>query len=381
MSARSRLFTPFLVRGVTLRNRVVVSPMCQYSAHEGLANDWHFVHLGQFAMGGFGLVFTEATAVLPEGRITHGDLGLWSDAHIAPVKRVVDYVRSQGAAAGMQLAHAGRKASMQRPWFGNAALGATDAARGEHPWRIAGPVAVPHSEGWLVPEALDRKGIERIVEAFGAAASRAHQAGFDVLEVHGAHGYLTHSFLSPTVNTRRDEYGGDLAGRMRFALDVVRAVREAWPANKPLFFRTSSVDGIEGGWSLDDTVALATEVKAAGVDVVDCSSGGFLTSRVEMGPGYMVPFAACVRKEAGIATQAVGFIADPAQAEAVIASGAADLVALAREALLDPHWAGRAAVALEGDAGWALWPAQYGWWLERRAALLRKFSARAAERK
>ena len=371
---KSRLFSPLKLRGLTLRNRVSVSPMCQYSARDGFANDWHFVHLGQFAMGGFGLVFTEATAVLPEGRITHGDLGLWSDAHIAPVKRAVDYVRSLGAAAGMQLAHAGRKASMQRPWFGNAALGPADHARGEDPWRIVGPVDTPHMDGWLQPEALTPEGIKRIVSAFGEAAARACAAGLDVLEVHGAHGYLTHSFLSPLSNTRRDAYGGDLAGRMRFALEVVRAVRASWPETRPLFFRASSIDGIVGGWSLDDTVALAKEVKAAGVDVIDCSAGGFSGSRLELGPGYMVPFAARVRAEAHIATQAVGFIADAAQAEAVLQSGAADLVAVAREALLDPHWAGRAAVALEGDAGWALWPAQYGWWLERRSALLRGFA-------
>lgn len=375
---RSLLFTSITLRGVTLRNRVVVSPMCQYSAHDGFANDWHFVHLGQFAMGGFGLVFTEATAVTAEGRITHGDLGLWSDAHIAPIRRIVDYVHAQGAQCGMQLAHAGRKASMQRPWFGNAVLGPADHARGDDPWRIVGPVAVPHSEGWLVPEMLTREGIRGIVDAFGATAARARAAGIDALEVHGAHGYLVHSFLSPISNTRRDEYGGDLAGRMRFALEIVRAVRAAWPADKPLFFRTSSVDGIAAGWTIDDTIALARELKAAGVDVVDCSAGGFLGSRLDLGPGYLVPFAARVRAEAKIGTQAVGFITDAAQAEAVLQSGAADLVAVAREALLDPHWAGRAAIALEGDAGWAQWPAQYGWWLEKRAALQRNFAAKRA---
>jgi 2,4-dienoyl-CoA reductase-like NADH-dependent reductase (Old Yellow Enzyme family) len=371
--SKSLLFTPLQLRNLTLRNRAVVSPMCQYSAHDGLANDWHFVHLGQFAMGGFGLVFTEATAVLPEARITHGDLGLWSDDHIAPVKRAVAYVKSMGAAAGMQLAHAGRKASMQRPWHGNAAMGPADVERGELPWQIVGPVAVPHSDGWLIPEALTKTGIASIVQAFRAAAARALAAGLDVIEVHGAHGYLTHSFLSPVSNTRTDEYGGDLAGRMRFGLEVVRAVREVWPADKPLFYRTSSVDGIDGGLTLDDTVALAKELKRLGVDVLDCSSGGFPQSRVPMGPAYMVPFAARVRKEAGLATQAVGVIRHAAEAEAALAHGAADLVAIAREALFDPHWAGRAAVELEGDAGWAFWPAQYGWWLEKRAALLRSF--------
>ena len=372
---KSRLFTPLTLRDVTLRNRAVVSPMCQYSAHDGIANDWHLVHLGQFAAGGFGLVFTEATAVLPEGRITHGDLGLWSDAHVAPVKRIVDFLHAHGAKSGVQLAHAGRKASMQRPSFGNAALGPDDAARGDHPWPIVGPVAVPHHDGWLVPAALTPEGIARIVAAFAAAAARANAAGVDAVEIHGAHGYLVHSFLSPVVNTRRDAYGGDLAGRMRFALEIARVVRAAWPAGKPLFFRASTFDGIDGGWSLDDTIALAKALKAIGVDVVDCSAGGFLSSRLEFARGYLVPNAARVRSEAGIATQAVGFITDAAQAEGILQSGAADLIAVGREALLDPHWAGRAAVALEGEAGWALWPAQYAWWLERRAALMRRFEA------
>lgn len=347
--------------------------MCQYSAHDGFANDWHFVHLGQFAMGGFGLVFVEASAVLREGRITHGDMGLWSDEHVAPLARIVAYLHEHGASAGIQLAHAGRKASMQRPWLGNAALGPADHARGDDPWPIVGPVAVPHLEGWLVPEALSKSGIAHVVRAFGDAAARADIAGFDAVEIHGAHGYLIHSFLSPVANTRRDDYGGDLAGRMRFALETARAVRERWPARKPLFFRVSSIDGVDGGWSLEDTVALARELKAIGVDVVDCSAGGFMTSRLNLKRGYLVPNAERVKREAGIATQAVGFIVDAAQAESILRSGAADLIAVAREALVDPHWAGRAAVELEGDAGWAQWPAQYGWWLERRAASMRKF--------
>ncbi len=366
----SKLFSPLTLRGLTLRNRTVVSPMCQYSAIDGMAQDWHFAHLGQFAMGGFGLVFTEATAVVAEGRITHGDLGLWSDAHIAPIQRAVAYVKSMGAAAGMQLAHAGRKASMQRPWFGNAAVGAEDAARGDLPWPIVGPVAMPHMDGWLVPEALDHAGIKRIVEAFRATAMRADRTGLDVVEIHGAHGYLISSFMSPISNTRRDAYGGDLAGRMRFGLEIARAVREVWPASKPLFYRTSSIDGIEGGVTLEDSVALARELKAIGVDVIDCSAGGLSGARFDLKPGYMVPFAARIRAEAGIATQAVGLVLTAAQAEAIVARGEADLVALGREALLDPHWAGRAAVELDGEAGWKLWPAQYGWWLERRAQLL-----------
>lgn len=371
----SKLFSPLTLRGLTLRNRTVVSPMCQYSAIDGMAQDWHFAHLGQFAMGGFGLVFTEATAVVAEGRITHGDLGLWSDDHIAPLQRAVAFVKSMGAAAGMQLAHAGRKASMQRPWFGNAAVGADDAARGDLPWPIVGPVAVPHMDGWLVPEALDHAGIKRIVDAFRAAALRAQRAGLDVIEIHGAHGYLISSFMSPISNTRQDEYGGNLARRMRFGLEIAKAVREVWPADKPLFYRTSSVDGIEGGITLDDTVALARELKGVGVDVIDCSAGGLSGARFDLQPGYMVPFAARVRIDAKIATQAVGLVLTAAQAEQIVARGDADLVALGREALLDPHWAGRAAVELDGEAGWKRWPAQYGWWLERRAQLLRDLAA------
>ncbi len=369
----SHLFSPLTLRSITLRNRTVVSPMCQYSADDGFANDWHLAHLGQFAMGGFGLVFTEATAVTAEGRITHGDLGLWSDAHIEPIARVASYVHAQGAALGMQLAHAGRKASMQRPWFGNGPLGAADVARGDVAWPIVGPVARPHSEGWLVPQALDEEGIAGIVRAFADAARRADAAGIDAIEIHGAHGYLLHSFLSPVANTRTDAYGGNLAGRMRFPLEVVRAVRAAWPAGKPLFFRTSTIDGVDTGWTLDDAVTLARALKDAGVDVIDCSAGGFLSSRLDIKPGYLVGNAARIRAGAGVATQAVGFILTARQAEDVLQSGAADLVAIGREALLDPHWAGRAAVELEGDAGWAHWPAQYAWWLERRVALMRKF--------
>lgn len=369
----SLLFSPTTLRGLVLRNRTVVSPMCQYSAHDGVANDWHFVHLGQFAMGGFGLIFTEAAAVLAEARITHGDLGVWSDAHRAPIARIADYVHAHGVALGIQLAHAGRKASMQRPWFGNAALNDADRARGDHPWPIVGPVDQPHAAGWLVPAVLDHAGIARIVDAFAAAARRADAAGVDVIEIHGAHGYLVHSFLSPVSNTRTDAYGGDFHGRMRFALEIARAVRAAWPERKPLFFRTSTVDGIAGGVSLDDTVVLARALKDCGVDVIDCSAGGFSSSRLDIGLGYLVANAARVRAEAEVGTQAVGYIVTAAQAEDVLRRGAADLVAVGREALVDPHWAGRAAVELEGDAGWSQWPAQYAWWLERRAALMRKF--------
>lgn len=371
---RSRLFQPLGLRQTTLPNRIVLSPMCQYSAIDGIAGDWHFAHLAHFAMGGAGLIFTEAAAVLPEGRITHGDLGLWSDLHTAPLARIARFLKSQGAVPAIQIAHAGRKASMQRPWFGNGPLDNEDAGRGEVPWEIVGPSAEPVGPGWLLPHELDLDGIRAIREAFAAAAERAARAGFEVLELHGAHGYLTHSFLSPLSNHRRDSYGGDLAGRMRFALELTERVREVWPAERPLFFRISAVDGTPEGWQIEDSIALAKELKRRGVDVIDCSSGGIAGSATAAGvprfPGFQVPFAAAVRREAGIATQAVGLILDAAQAEAVLAAGEADLIAIGREALFNPHWPLQAALALEGEAAWALWPEAYGWWLERRARSL-----------
>ncbi len=368
---RSRLFQPLALRGVRLRNRIVISPMCQYSAHDGMAGDWHFAHLAQFAVGGAGLVFTEAAAVLAEGRITHGDLGLWQDLQIAPLARIAAFLKRQGATPAIQIAHAGRKASMQRPWFGNGPLDAADQARGERAWPIVAPTAEPVGPGWLLPEELDLAGIATIQEAFVATAERARRAGFEALELHGAHGYLTHSFLSPLANRRRDSYGGDLAGRMRFALELAERVRPRWPAELPLFFRISAVDGAAEGWSIEDSVALARALKARGVDVIDCSSGGIggsaTAAAVPRGPGFQVPFAAEIRRGAGIATQAVGLILDPAQAEAVLEAGEADLIAIGREALFNPHWPLQAALALEGEEAWALWPEQYGWWLERRA--------------
>ncbi|GJD98673.1 NADH:flavin oxidoreductase/NADH oxidase [Methylobacterium isbiliense] len=361
----AHLLSPARLRGVTLRNRIVVPPMCQYSAEDGLAGDYHLVHYGRFALGGAGLVILEATAVVPEGRITHGDLGLWSDAHGEALARTARFLKGQGAAAGLQLAHAGRKASMQRPWFGNGPLGPDDLARGDAPWPVVAPSAVPVDEGWLVPGELDAAAMAALVRAFEAAATRADRAGFDVIELHCAHGYLLHSFLSPLSNWRSDAYGGDRAGRMRFPLEVARALRAAWPEDKPLFVRVSAVDGIEGGLTLDDTLAFAGELRRAGIDLIDCSSGGISGSataaRVQRDYGYQVDFAARIRREAEIPTMAVGLIVDPRQAEAVLAEGRADLVAVGREALADPNWALRARQGFEG------WPAQAGWWLERRA--------------
>jgi len=374
MASRPLLFTPVSLRGVTLRNRVVISPMCQYSSRDGLAGDWHFAHLAKFAIGGAGIVFTEAAAVEANGRITHGDLGIWSDAHIAPLKRITDFIKSQGSVPAIQIAHAGRKASMQRPWDGNGPINESDRARGEDAWSVVAPSPIPMDSGWLTPHALTVDEIGQIQESWRKAAMRALAAGFDVLEMHSAHGYLGHEFLSPLSNKRSDQYGGDLRGRMRFTLELAEILRATWPQDKPLFVRVSSVDGIEGGWTLDDTVALAKELKARGVDVLDCSSGGLLGSataaRVKRSPGFQVLFAERVRKEAAMTTMAVGLILDPHQAEQMLRSGQSDLIAVGRQALYNPNWALHAEVALGVEGECASWPVQYGWWLDKRQHIL-----------
>ncbi len=371
------LFSPVRLRDVELRNRIVISPMCQYSARDGMPDDWHFAHLAKFALGGAGLVFTEASAVVPEGRITHGDTGIWSGEQAESWARITRFLQTEGAKAGMQIAHAGRKASMQRPWHGNGPPDETDHARGEVPWRIVSASAEPVSEGWLMPEALGVEEIARITQAFADAAVRSDEAGFDVVEVHGAHGYLLHQFLSPLSNHRNDEYGGSFDNRVRFALETARAVRAVWPAHKPLFFRTSSVDGIEGGWEISDTVELARRLRAEGVDVIDCSSGGHspkgaTNANLARGLGFQVAFADEVKREAGIMTQAVGLILDGRQAEEILQSGAADLVAIGREALQDPFWPLHQRQAMGADENYQDWPVQYQWWLQRRAHSLRK---------
>jgi 2,4-dienoyl-CoA reductase-like NADH-dependent reductase (Old Yellow Enzyme family) len=364
------LFTPLEIRGVTMRNRIVISPMCTYSAAEGMPQDWHMVHLGQYALGGAGVIFTEAMAVQKQGRITHGDVGLWHDGQIGPIARIVHFLKEHGAVPAIQLAHAGRKASMQRPWNGNAGLDEGDLARGDLQWQPKGASAIPVDDGWVVPESLTTAEIAQIVDDFAAAAKRAVAAGFDIAEVHGAHGYLIQSFLSPLGNQRNDAYGGDRAGRMRLALEVTEAVRGAWPDDKPLFFRISSVDGVEGGWDMEDSIALAKELKALGVDVVDCSSGGISGSataaRAKRQPGFQVPFADQVRRESGLMTQAVGLITHGQQAEAILQADQADLIAIGREALTDPYWPLRAAEFLGCDPKMDYWPEQYGWWLTRR---------------
>ncbi|MBI4920543.1 MAG: NADH:flavin oxidoreductase/NADH oxidase [Devosia nanyangense] len=356
----SLLFSPLVLRDVTLRNRAVVAPMCQYSAQHGLANDWHFVHLGRFAIGGFGLVILEATGITAEGRISYGDLGLWTDAQIAPLRHIVDFLHAEGAAAGIQLAHAGRKASTPIAWRNG-----FDETEAEKPavafesWTPVAPSAVIHSDkhpGYTTPRAMTEADIAATVQAFADAARRADQAGFDVVEIHAAHGYLINQFLSPIANQRTDRYGGSRDNRMRFALEVVDAVRAVWPAGKPLFVRISATDGSEGGWGIEDSIVLAKELEARGVDAVHCSSGGFDGYGLKPGPLYQVPLAKAVR-EAGIKTIAVGLIDDPRDAETILATGEADLVALARGALEDPNWAIHAHHVLDGGE-YSLWPIQ-----------------------
>ena len=371
----TQLFTPLRLRGIDLPNRIVISPMCQYSAKDGFAEAWHTVQYGRFAVGGAGTVMIEASAVTPEGRITHGDVGIWSDEHAAKLAPIAAFLRSQGAVPAIQLGHAGRKASMQRPWHGNGALNQADFDRGDEPWDIVAPSAVPQGEGHLMPAALDDAGLAGVRMAFVQAAKRADAAGFDIVEVHNAHGYLLHSFLSPLSNRRNDAYGGDAEGRMQFPLEVARAVRDAFPSHKPVFVRLSVVDGAEGGRPEEESIAFAAALKAAGIDVLDCSSGGIAgpstAARVRRSYGFQVPFADRIRRETGIATMAVGLLVDPHQAEAVIAEGKADLVAIGREALEDPNWPLHALAALSGEAHHAdRWPEQHGWWLDVRHSAL-----------
>lgn len=375
------LFSPISLRDVTFKNRATVAPMCQYSATDGFANAWHLVHLGGFANGGFGAVMTEAAAVLPEGRITHGDLGLWSDDHAQALAPAIDFIRANGALAGIQLAHAGRKGSMQRPWRGNNHLTQADFDLGDMPWNIKGASPLPVDDGWLMPKEMTPADIATLVDAFVAAAQRADNLGCDFVEIHGAHGYLLQSFLSPLSNIRTDQYGGDLAGRMRLPLDVARAVRAVWPDSKPLFFRISSVDGFVGGWEIADSVILARELKTLGVDVIDCSSGGNqgrtkVSAGRPVGPGYQLPYAAEIRAKADIATQAVGMMLDGPQAEAALQTGQADLIAIGRQALFDPFWVRHQAYAM-GIDGYGDWPEPYGWWLDKREPSIQALNAAA----
>ena len=375
------LFTPIALRDVALKNRVVIAPMATYSAVDGIAQDFHFAHWGRLVLGGAGLVFVEATAVTDQGRITNGDMGLWSAAHMPPLARIAQFMKAQGVVPGIQLAHAGRKGSMQRPWFGNGPLTPEDLARGEKTWDIVAPTSEPMAEGFIVPRQLSVADLITLKGHWVDAARRALEAGFDILEIHNAHGYLMHTFLSPISNKRNDAYGGDFAGRTRFPLEVAEAVRAAWPADKPVFLRVSAVDGMEGGWTMDDTVAYAKELKARGIDVIDCSSGGLVGSataaRVKRSWGFQVPYAERVRREAGVMSMAVGLIVDPAFAESILQKGQADLIAIGREALANANWPQMAEIALGAKPVEAMddWPLAYGWWLKQREWAIERIRA------
>ncbi|MDR3507649.1 MAG: NADH:flavin oxidoreductase/NADH oxidase [Caulobacteraceae bacterium] len=365
------LLSPFTVRDLTLKNRIVISPMCQYSAVDGVVNDWHLVHLGRFALGGAGLVIVEASGVEARGRISPGDVGIWNDEQARALSRIAEFLKANGAAAGIQLAHAGRKASTRRPWDGGAELTAEDAAKGEPAWETIAPSALPFSDTYPTPRAMTSADIGEVIVAFREAARRANDAGFDVAEIHAAHGYLLHEFLSPLSNHRTDDYGGDLAGRMRFPLEVIETVRAAWPAHKPLFMRISASDYVEGGLTIEDSVAFAQAAKALGVDVVDCSSGGNTPTPPKLYPGYQVPYAQAVRQGAGVATMAVGLILNAKLAETILTEGKADLIAIARPALEDPNFAIHASAVLTGTADYGLAPTPAKSGLDRLAQSLR----------
>jgi 2,4-dienoyl-CoA reductase-like NADH-dependent reductase (Old Yellow Enzyme family) len=355
------LLSPLTIRGVTFRNRIGMAPMCQYSAHEGLANDWHFVHLGSRAAGGASLVMVEATAVTRDGRISPGDMGIWSDEHIEPLARIARFVESQGAVPAIQLAHAGRKASCDLPWKGGAQL----KTPGEGAWETVAPSPLPFAEGDRAPRELDEAGIAEIIAAFEAAARRALRAGFKVIEIHSAHGYLLHEFLSPLANQRGDQYGGNLENRMRVLLTVAKRLREIIPSDLPLFVRISATDWMPNGWDIEESVELCKRLKQIGVDLIDVSSGGMVPqARIPVAKGYQVPFARRIHDEAKILTGAVGLITEAAHADAIITGGDADMVFLARELLREPYWAIKAYQTLGKEPPW---PTQYGYAVKRRA--------------
>lgn len=355
------LLSPLKIRGIAFRNRIGMAPMCQYVAKDGFADDWHLVHLGSRASGGVALVVVEATAVTADGRITAGDLGIWSDAHIEPLARIVRFVESQGAVAGIQLAHAGRKASSELPWKGGAGLLSADVGG----WPVVGPSAIPFDDGSPTPTALDAAGIDGIVAAFEAATHRALAAGFQVIEIHSAHGYLLHEFLSPLSNQRTDDYGGSLENRMRLPLRVAESIRKIVPAELPVFVRISATDWADGGWDADQSVVYAKRLKELGIDLIDVSSGGLVPkARIPVGKGYQVPLARKIRDEAGIATGAVGLITETAHANEIVTGGDADMVFLARELLREPYWAIKAQQELGAEP---TWPISYGYAVKRRA--------------
>jgi 2,4-dienoyl-CoA reductase-like NADH-dependent reductase (Old Yellow Enzyme family) len=367
------LFQPYRIRDLTLRNRIVVSPMATYSAEGGFVTDWHVQHIGKLAAGGAGLVFVEQSSVNTQGRITHGCLGIWRDEHVAGLQRLTRLIASLGAASAIQIAHSGRKGASQRPWEGGGPLGEVDiAARGEGPWEICAPSSIAFDTGCQTPTEMSPAAIEQVVEDYRAAFIRARDAGFDVCELHCAHGYLMHSFLSPLGNQRTDEYGGDRAGRMKLPLRIAGVMREVWPDHLPCFVRISSVDGVDVGWQIEDSVAFAIELKRLGIDVIDCSSGGFKlpaeNNLVARTTGFQLPFSERIRHEAGLPTMGVGLIRTGEQAAIALQDGRADLIALGRELLWNPNWPMQIATEHDEADGWKLMPPQYGWWLRRRKA-------------
>ncbi|WP_338549353.1 NADH:flavin oxidoreductase/NADH oxidase [Roseovarius phycicola] len=375
------LFSPFQLRDVTFKNRIAVSPMSQYRAKEGLANDWHMVHLGRFALGGAALIYAEATAVTKDGRRTHGDLGLWTDEQADSLAPVTRFIEAEGAVPGVQLAHAGRKASERRPWHGETPVDADDnLARGETPWRVIGPSNIPYATGWNIPHEMTEADIENVIDAFGQAARRAQAAGFRVIEVYAAHGFLIHQFLSPIANKRSDRWGGKPENRRRLAIEIARAIRLEWKDNLPLVFRLSATDYLNGGIEIEDTIETAKALKAEGVDMIDCSTGGIggktRPKRMVIEQGFQVQYAEAVRSCADIASMAVGFLWDADMCETIIREERADMVALARELLDDPNWPLHAAAALGLDKDRAMWPVEAGWWLTRRDRVLHKFGLR-----
>lgn len=377
----SKLFSPYTLRDVTFKNRIAVSPMSQYRAINGHANDWHLVHLGRFAMGGAGLVYAEATAITKDGRRTHGDLGLWDDDQIKSIKGICKFIEQEGSVPGIQLGHAGRKASERRPWHGETPVDSQDIKeRNEHPWEAIAPSPIPYAEGWPTPKEMSNADIENTIEAFGQAARRAHEAGFKVIEVYAAHGFLVHQFLSPIANQRTDCWGGNAENRQRFAIETAKSIRKFWPDNLPLIFRLSATDWLDGGIEIEDTIEIAKALKSVGVDMIDTSTGGVggkeRPRRMVIEQGFQVPFASQIRKASDIPTMAVGFLWDADKCSEIVETGQADMIALARELLDDPNWPLHAAQKLGANENHSLSPIESGWWLMKRERLLSKLGLR-----
>lgn len=377
----SELFSPFSLRNVTFKNRIAVSPMSQYRAKDGYANDWHLVHLGRFALGGAGLVYAEATAVEKDGRRTHGDLGIWEDGQISKLKEIAAFIKQEGVVPGIQLGHAGRKASERRPWHNETPVDDEDIAeRGEAPWTAIAPSSIPYAEGWPEPHEMNEPEIERVIASFGEAARRSHEADFKIIEVYAAHGFLVHQFLSPIANQRTDSWGGSLENRARFAVEVAKSIRANWPDELPLAFRLSATDWLDGGLEIEDTIAITKALKEVGVDMIDCSTGGVggkeRPRRMVIEQGFQTPFAEQIRKDADITTMGVGFIWDADYCEKLISEGSVDMIALARELLDDPNWPLHAAQALGLNQNHDLAPIEAGWWLMKRDRLVKKLGLR-----